>query len=121
MKNFWSKFNELIFSPIAILVFAAAYYAVYRFFGPEAGLIPPGYFTNVLAGAAIMYIAGFMATFALRMNFYHYYAQLFEPELMKIVLSRRKVETPGIHIEILSLCVYFAFYALSIWALTSML
>ena len=80
MKNFWSKFNELIFSPIAILVFAGAYYGVYWYFGPEAGLIPPGYFTNVLAGAAVMYIAGTMATLATRLNFPHYFKWVFERE-----------------------------------------
>lgn len=111
MKNFWSKFNELIFSPIAILVFAAAYYGVYRYFGPEAGLIPPGYFTNILAGAAIMYVAGFMATLAIRLNFPHYYLWVFE----------REKESISDQFKNRALCVYFAFYALSIWALTSML
>jgi hypothetical protein len=109
MKNFWKKFNELIISPIAILVFALAYYGVYHFFGPEAGLIPPGYFTNVLAGAAIMYIAGWMASFALKVNF---------PEKFKIVFDQEDLFYEK---ERTALCVYFCFYALSIWALTSML
>ncbi len=113
MKNFWSKFNELVFSPIAILVFAAAYYGVYHFFGPEAGLIPPGYFTNVLAGAAIMYIAGWMATLAIRLNFYHFYLAIYEP--------RKMSESPENKLTLTAICVYFSYYALSIWALTSML
>ena len=109
MKNFWKKFNELLFSPIAILFFVAAYYAVYKVFGPEAGLIPPGYFTNILAGAAVMYIAGFMATLAVRLNF---------PEKFKILFDHEDLYDKK---ETVALCVYFAFYALSIWALTSML
>jgi hypothetical protein len=109
MKNFWKKFNELVFFPISILVFALAYYAVYIWFGPEAGLVPPGYFTNVLAGVAIMYIAGWIATLATRLNFPHFYRILFDFEIEYIEKERT------------ALCVYFAFYALSIWALTSML
>jgi hypothetical protein len=109
MKNFWKKFNELIFSPLAILVFGLAYYGVYYYFGPEAGLIPPGYFTNILAGAAVMYIAGFMASVAVRLNF---------PEKFKILFDDEDYFDKQ---EIVSLCVYFCFYALSIWALTSML
>lgn len=113
MKNFWSKFNELVFSPIAILAFAGAYYGVYRFFGPEAGLIPPGYFTNVLAGAAVMYIAGFMATFAIRLNFYHFYLAIYDPHKLGESLKDK--------VSITAICVYFSYYALAIWALTSML
>jgi hypothetical protein len=109
MKNLWKKFNELFFSPLAILLFAAAYYGVYHWFGPEAGLIPPGYFTNVLAGAAVMYMAGFMATLAMRINFPEKFKTLFDHEDLYIQK------------EITALCVYFAYYALSIWALTSML
>ena len=109
MKNFWKKFNELFFSPVAILVFALAYYGVYHFFGPEAGLIPPGYFTNVLAGAAVMYLAGFMATLALQINF---------PEKFRILFDHEDLYHQK---EIVALCVYFTFYVLSIWALTSML
>ena len=118
MKNFWSKFNELVFSPIAILVFAAAYYGVYTYFGPEAGLIPPGYFTNVLAGACIMYMAGFMATISVRLNFPSLYLVLFDLDEFYI---KFRISTPTQTELITGLCVYFAFYALSMLALTSML
>jgi hypothetical protein len=113
MKKFLAKFNELLFSPIAILVFGLAYYGVYKYFGPEAGLIPPGYFTNVLAGAAIFYIAGFMSTFAIWITFRELYLILFDPEKIEGVVYEYQ--------KTLATCVYFAFYALSIWALTSML
>lgn len=113
MKNLWAKFHELIFSPIAILVAALAYYAVYKIWGPEAGLIPPGYFTNILAGAAVMYIAGWMATLALMLNFNRFYLFIFDWEKIE-----GQIPMP---LYYCALCAYFAFYALSIWALTSML
>lgn len=128
MKNFWRKFNELIFSPIAILVFAAAYYGVYKYFGPEAGLIPPGYFTNVLAGAAIMYIAGWMATLALRLNMPKNYNFLYDKEKFAEMegtdvhtVRSRILAGNYLFYQIASVCAYFMYYALSIWALSSML
>jgi hypothetical protein len=109
MRNLWKKFNELVFGQIAILFFALVYYLIYVFFGPEAGLMPPGYLTGILAGAAVFYIAGAMASFATWMNF---------PEKFGILFDHQDLYQEK---EIISLCVYFSFYALSLWALTSFL
>jgi hypothetical protein len=108
-RNFWKKWNEVVFAPFSLLVFALAYYGVYIWFGPEAGLIPPGYFTGVLAGACIMYIGGWMASLAVKLNFPHFFKILFVSEIEYVEKERT------------ALCVYFGYYALSIWALTSML
>lgn len=111
--NNWAKFNELVTSPISLLVLALGYYLVFKFWGPEAGLMPPGYFTNVLAGAAIMHISGFMASYSLKFN---------KPTSFLIVFDPEKIEGEISFLDkALASCEYFAFYALSIWALTSML
>lgn len=93
-----------------MLVFFAGYYLVYQHFGPEAGLIPPGYFTNILAGAMIMYVAGMMATMATKFNFPKYYYSIFVTNF---------VEKESITIT--GLCIYFLYYGLSVWALTALL
>lgn len=93
-----------------MLVFFAGYYFVYKKFGPEAGLIPPGYFTNILAGAMIMYVAGMMATMATKFNFPKYYYSIF-------VTNFAEKES----ITITGLCIYFLYYGLSVWALTALL
>jgi hypothetical protein len=60
-----------------------------------------------------MYIAGFMATFAIRLNFYHLYLAIYDPHKLGDTFKDKVVIT--------AICVYFCYYALSIWALTSML
>ena len=110
VNRWWRIWNELVLSPLAMLVFFAGYYLVYQHFGPEAGLIPPGYFTNILAGAMIMYVAGMMATMATKFNFPKYYYSIFVTNF---------VEKESITIT--GLCIYFLYYGLSVWALTALL
>ena len=92
------------------MVFFAGYYYVFQTFGPEAGLVPPGYFTNVLAGGVIMYISGVMTTLAMKLNFPDQYQVIFHQDNKRVNSSM-----------ILSVCIYFAYYGLALLALTSML
>jgi hypothetical protein len=110
VNSFLKKYNELIISPIALIVFGLVYTWVYKVFGPEAGLIPFGYFTNVLAGGVIMYVGGVMSTLAMKLNFPRSYEQIFKQDNQE---ASKEL--------ILSVCVYFAYYGLSLLALTSML
>jgi hypothetical protein len=110
VNSFIRKYNELLISPFALMVFFAGYYWVFQTFGPEAGLVPPGYFTNVLAGAVIMYVSGVMTTLAMKLNFPESYRVIFHQETKQVTKSL-----------ILSVCIYFAYYGLALIALTSML
>lgn len=110
VNSFIRKYNELLISPFALLVFFGGYYWVYQTFGPEAGLVPPGYFTNVLAGGVIMYVSGVMTTLAMKLNFPEFYQIIFHQENKRVSNSL-----------ILSVCIYFAYYGLALVALTSML
>ena len=110
VNSFIRKYNELFISPFALLVFFAGYYYVFQTFGPEAGLVPPGYFTNVLAGGVIMYISGVMTTLAMKLNFPDQYRVIFHQDNKRVTSSM-----------ILSVCIYFAYYGLALLALTSML
>jgi len=110
VNRWWRIWNEMVLSPLAMLVFFAGYYFVYQHFGPEAGLVPPGYFTNILAGAMILYIAGIMATMATKFNFPKFYHIIFVTNY-----SPKESET------ITGLCIYFLYYGFSIWALTALL
>jgi hypothetical protein len=110
VNSFLRKYNELLISPLALMVFFAGYYWVYQTFGPEAGLVPPGYFTNVLAGAVIMYVSGVMTTLAMKLNF---------PDLYKVIVHQEHKRISNL--LILSVCIYFAYYGLALLALTSML
>lgn len=110
VNRWWRIWNELVLSPLAMMVFFGGYYFVYQQFGPEAGLVPPGYFTNILAGAMIMYVAGMMATMATKFNFPQYYHSIF---VSNLALKE--------NIIITGLCIYFLYYGLSVWALTALL
>jgi hypothetical protein len=99
----------LVLSPLAMLIFFAGYYLVYQQFGAEAGLIPPGYFTNILAGAMIMYLSGMMATMSTKFNF---------PKFYQIIFLH---SGPFNSQTITGLCIYFLYYGFSIWALTALL
>jgi len=110
VNSFIRKYNELFISPFALMVFFAGYYYVFQTFGPEAGLVPPGYFTNVLAGGVIMYVSGVMTTLAMKLNFPDQYRVIFHQENKRVTSS-----------IILSVCIYFAYYGLALLALTSML
>jgi hypothetical protein len=110
MKSFFNRWNEVFISPLALIAFALGYYFVSVKFGAEAGLIPLGYYTNIFAGLAIMYIAGVMASLAFKLNFGHFYFLVFKKEIQT---TNSKF--------ILGVCIYFGFYVLSIWALTSIL
>ena len=110
VNSFIRKYNELFISPFALMVFFAGYYYVFQTFGPEAGLVPPGYFTNVLAGGVIMYISGVMTTLAMKLNFPDQYQVIFHQDNKRVNSSM-----------ILSVCIYFAYYGLALLALTSML
>lgn len=109
LNKWWRIWNELVLSPLAMLIFFAGYYLVYQQFGAEAGLIPPGYFTNILAGAMIMYLSGMMATMSTKFNF---------PKFYQIIFLN---SGPFNSQTITGLCIYFLYYGFSIWALTALL
>jgi hypothetical protein len=108
--KFLRKWNEALLSPLALLILAVTYYLIYLNFGPEAGLIPPGYVTQFLLGGCVLYIGGFMASFSMKLNFPPLFKHLFEDD--HIITNSR---------TILSVCVYFGYYFLAVWSLHSAL
>lgn len=109
--DFFRKWNELIFSPISLLVAALGWYLMYRFLGESSGVMPPGYLVNILFGAFIFYVAGFMASFGLKLNFPKYFHWMFD----------RESESFENQFKWRALCAFFILYCLAVWSLTSML
>lgn len=111
MTNFIRKWNELLFSPISLIVAAVVWYLVYRYLGETSGVMPPGYLVNILFGAFIYYGAGFMATLGLKLNFPKYFKWMFS----------ENSESFENQFKWRALCAFYALYFLSVWSLTSML